>query len=151
MRRVNEYMNKKSVMQVMKEGIFVTLGSLAALAIVFILYFLFFMLFETFANQNGSYDFVSWLRVGYGIVCNVLCIFIYRTHISDLLKAGILTGSLAAFMTATGVQIYETPVISGLIIFMASAVCVFLLYKAKKEWYHYYAVVISILASLYYL
>lgn len=141
-------MNKKTVM---KEGILVTISSLAALAIVFILYFMLFTLFETVANQDGSYNYVSWLRVGYGIVCMVLCLIIYRTHISDLLKAGILTGSLTAFMAAAGVQIYKTPVIGGLIIFLASAVCIFLLYKTKKKWYHYYAVVISIFAALFYL
>ncbi|MGE5422979.1 MAG: hypothetical protein ACM3QW_06925, partial [Ignavibacteriales bacterium] len=85
------------------------------------------------------------------IVCIVLCIIIYRTRISDLLKAGILTGSLTAFMTAAGVQIYETPVIGGLIIFLASAVCIFLLYKTKMKWYHYYAAAISILAAIIYL
>lgn len=141
-------MNKKTVI---KEGILVTLGSLAALAIVFILYFLLFMLFETFANLNGSYGFVSWLRVGYAIACMVLCLIIYRTHISDLLKAGILTGSLTAFMTAFGVQLYKIPVIAGMIISLVYVVCLFLLYKTKKKWYHYYAVAISILAAIIYL
>lgn len=142
-------MNKKSEM--IKEGILVTIGSFVALAIAFILYFLIFMLFETMENQDGSYGFVSPVRVGYGIIWIVLCLIIYRTRIYDWLKASILAGSLTTFMVGIGVQLNETPIIVGLIMFLVSAIGVFLLSKMKKKWYHYYAIVISIVATLFYL
>ena len=142
-------MNKKFDM--IKEGILVTLGSFVALAISFMLYFLIFMLFETMANQDGSYGIVSSVRVGYGILWIVLCLIIYRTKIYDWLKASILTGSLTTFMVGIGVQLYETPIIVGFIIFFVAAMGVFLLRKMKKKWYHYYAIVISIIAALFYL
>lgn len=59
-------MSKKS--RIIKEGMIVTLASFFALAAVFMLYYLIFMFFETVADQDGSYGFVSILRVGYGII-----------------------------------------------------------------------------------
>ncbi len=142
-------MNKKAEM--IKEGIFVTVGSFVALAAAFILYFFIFMLFETIANQDGSYGFVSPVRVGYGIIWIVLCLIIYRTRIYDWLKACMLTGSFTTFMAGIGVQLFKTPIIVGLIMFLVAATGVFLLRKMKKKWYHYYAIVISIIAALFYL
>jgi len=142
-------MNKKSEM--LKEGIIVTIGSFITLAIAFGLYFLIFVLFETMANQDGSYGFVSPLRVGYGIIWIIICLIIYCTRIYDWLKASILTGSLATFMVGIGVQLFEKPIIVGLVMLVVAAICVFLLRKMKKKWYHYYAVLISIIATLFYL
>ncbi|MFZ2673630.1 MAG: hypothetical protein WAX71_09330, partial [Trichococcus flocculiformis] len=85
-------MNKKS--GIIKEGLLVTIASLLTLAVAFMLYFLIFMVFESFANQDGSYGFVSQLRVGYGIIWLGLCLIVYRTTIYDWLKAGVLTASL---------------------------------------------------------
>ncbi|MGD9676939.1 MAG: hypothetical protein AB7V16_01055 [Vulcanibacillus sp.] len=142
-------MNKKSEM--IKEGILVTIGSFVALAVAFMLYFLIFMLFETMANQDGSYGFVSPVRVGYGIIWIIFCFIIYRTRIYDWLKASMLTGSLTTFMVGIGVQLFQTPIIVGLIMFLVAAIGVFLLRRMKKKWYHYYAIVISIIAALFYL
>mgnify|MGYP000023888988 CR=1 FL=1 len=142
-------MNKKS--KIIKEGILVTIGSFVALAIAFMLYFLIFMFFETMANQDGSFGFVSPVRIGYGIIWIVLCLIIYRTRIYDWLKASILTGSLTTFIVGIGVQLFRTPIIVGLVMFLVAAIGVFLLRKMKKKWYHYYAIVISIVAALFYL
>lgn len=142
-------MNNKG--EIIKDGLLVTLGSFGALAISFMLYFLLFMLFETVANQNGSYSFVSPVRVGYGVLWLILCLIIYRTRIYDWLKASMLAGSLTTFMVGTGVQLYRTPVIDGLVMLLIAAISVFPLRKMKKKWYHYYAIIISIVAALFYL
>ncbi|WP_434351425.1 hypothetical protein [Trichococcus flocculiformis] len=142
-------MNKKS--GVIKEGILVTIASLLTLAVAFMLYFLIFMIFETVANQDGSYGFVSLLRVGYGIIWLGLCLIVYRTTINDLLKASVLAASLTTFMVGIGVQMYESPIVVGLILLLVAATSVFLLHKTKQKWYHYYAVVIAIIAALFYL
>lgn len=142
-------MNKKTEM--IKEGLLVTLGSFVASAIAFLLYFLIFRLFQAMANHDGSFGFVSWIRVGYGIIWIVFCFIIYRTKIHDWLKASILSASLTAFIVAIGVQSYRTPIIAYLVMFLAAAIGVFLLYKMKKKWYHYYAIALSIIAALFYL
>lgn len=142
-------MNKKS--ETFKEGILVTIGSFAALAIAFMFYFLIFMLFETTANQDGSYSFVSWMRIGYGIIWIVLCLIIYRTRIPEWIKASILAGSLTTFMVGSGVQLFETPIIVGVVMLLVAAAAAFLLRKMNKKWYHYYAIAISIIVALFYL
>lgn len=142
-------MNKKS--EIIKDGVLVTAGGLIVMAAAFMLYFLIFMLFETIANKDGSYSFVSWVRVGYGVIWIILCLIIYHTGIPERIKAGILAGSLTTFMAGIGVQLYKTPVIVGLVIFLIAGTAFFLLFKLKKKWYHYYAVVISIIAALFYL
>lgn len=142
-------MSKKS--RIIKEGIFVTIVSLLTLAVAFMLYFLIFMVFESIANQDGSYGFVSQLRVGYGIIWLGLCLLVYRTTIYDWLKASVLTASLTTFMVGIGVQLYESPIIVGLVLFLVAATSVFLLHKMNKKWYHYYAIAISIIAALFYL
>jgi len=147
--RAEGHMDKNSEM--IKEGILVTLGSLVALAVAFMFYFAIFMLFETMANQDGSYGFVSPVRVGYGIIWIILCLIIYRTRMYDWLKASMLTGSLTTFMVGIGVQLHKTPIIVGLFMLLVAATSVFLLRKMKKKWYHYYAIIISIIAVLYYL
>ncbi len=142
-------MNKKSEM--IKDGILVTIGSFIAVVVAFMVYFLVFMLFETMANKDASYNFVSSLRIGYGIVWIVLCFITYRTRVPEWLKASILAGSLTTFMAGIGVQLNKTPIVIGLIMFLVSAISIFLLYKMKKKWYHYYAIAISIIAALFYL
>ena len=142
-------MNKKS--GVIKEGILVTIASLLTLAVAFMLYFLIFMIFETVANQDGSYGFVSLLRVGYGIIWLGLCLIAYRTTVYDWFKASVLTASLTTFMVGIGVQLYESPIAVGAVLFLVAATSVFLLHKTKQKWYHYYAVALSIIAALFYL
>jgi len=142
-------MKEKS--KVIKEGILVTTASFLALAVAFVLYFLIFMVFENVTNQDGSYGFVSQLRVGYGIIWLGLGLIVYRTAIYDWLKASVLTASLTTFMVGIGVQLYESPIVAGLVLLLVAATSVFLLHKTKQKWYHYYAVVISIIAALFYL
>ena len=142
-------MNKKS--GIIKEGKLVTIASLLILAVAFMLYFLIFMVFESIANQDGSYGFVSSLRVGYGILWLGLCLIVYRTTLSDWLKASVLTASLTTFMVGIGVQLYESPIVVGLVLFLVAATSVFLLHKMNQKWYHYYAITIAIIAALFYL
>ena len=142
-------MTKKSA--IIKEGILVTIASFLTLAVAFMLYFMIFMIFESIANQDGSYGFVSSLRVGYGILWLGLCLIVYRTTLSDWLKASVLTASLATFMVGIGVQLYESPIAVGAVLFLVASISVFLLHKMKQKWYHYYAVAISIIAALFYL
>ena len=142
-------MSKKS--GIIKEGMIVTIASLLTLAVAFMLYFMIFMIFESIVNQDGSYGFVSSLRVGYGTIWLGLCLIVYRTTIYDWLKSGVLTASLTTFMVGIGVQLYESPIAVGLVLLLVASISVFLLHKMKQKCYHYYAVALSILAALFYL
>lgn len=142
-------MNKKS--ETVKEGLIVTAGSLIGLISVFVLYYLLFMFFESFIDREKTYNFVPALRLGYGILWIPSCIILYRSGMHDLLKAIFLAVSLTAFMAGTGVQLYQYPFVIGLMILLAAAISVFLLYKMKKRWYHYYAAGIAVAAALFYL
>lgn len=141
----------KKKYDILKHALLVTIGSLLILVFAFILYYLVFMILETVANRDGSYNYVSTLRIGYGIVWIAAGIIIYRTKIYDWLKACILTGSLGAFMIGTGVVLFEKPILVGIIMFLVSSTSIFVLFKVKKKWYHYYAVALALCAALYYL
>lgn len=142
-------MNKKS--EIIKDVILVTLSSIITIVLAFILYFLLFMIFENMGNKDGSYNFVSLLRVGNGIIWMVFCLIMYRIRIPDWIKAGILTSSLTAFMIGIGVQFFEMPLIAGLIVLITVSAAIYMLRKMNKKWYHYYAIMISIIAALFYL
>ena len=75
----------------------------------------------------------------------------YRTRIPEWIKASILAGSLTTFMAGIGVQLYESPIIAGLSALLAVGAAIYMLHKMNKKWYHYYAIAISIIASLFYL
>ena len=76
---------------------------------------------------------------------------VYRTTIYDWLKASVLTASLTTFMVGIGVQLYESPIVVGLVLFLVAATSAFLLHRTNQKWYHYYAIAISIIAALFYL
>ena len=95
--------------------------------------------------------FVKFLLIATNAHGFVLCLIIYRTRIYDWLKASILTASLTTFMVGIGVQIYETPIVIGLVMLFVSAIVVLLLHRMKKKWYHYYVLIISVAAALFYL
>ena len=66
-------------------------------------------------------------------------------------KGHYLAGSLTSFLVAVGVLLYETPLITGLMIILVAAAALLLLRKMNKKWYHYYAVILSIGSALFYL
>gem|GEM_PF-6488732 len=62
-----------------------------------------------------------------------------------------MTGSLTAFMIGIGVQFFEMPLIAGLIVLITVSAAIYMLRKMNKKWYHYYEIMISIIAALFYL
>ena len=62
-----------------------------------------------------------------------------------------MAASLTTFMVGIGVQLYESPIVVGLVLFLVAATSVFLLHKMNQKWYHYYAIAIAIIAALFYL
>lgn len=137
--------------QIFKEGLYVTLGSLLAMVVAFGGYFLLFMLIARVFSQSGSYYFVAWLRMGYGILWLLFGAFFYKMHGPDWLKASLLAAALTTFFASSGVQFFANPLLAGLILVLTASIVVFLLYRARQPWYHYYAVALALLAAWFYL
>lgn len=135
-------MKNKSL--IFKQWLIVTFGSILMSSVAFMIYFMLFAFFERFGNSGGQYGFVSILRVGYGIFCMALCTGIYFTKMVDLFKACFLTAGMASLLIAVSVQLYFAPwifiILSAFVILMG----LFMLFKLKKKWYHYYAILLVI-------
>ncbi len=137
--------------QIIKDGLFVTIGGLVAMAIAFLVYLLLFTLFETFMNQDGLYTFVSYLRIVYGMIAIMVCVLIYQTKWKGQIKASILAGSLTTCMASIGVQLYDKPLFIIILLSVLTIIALILLYFHKKPWYHYYALVMTLVAALLYI
>lgn len=134
-----------------KDGVFVTIGSLITWIVAFGGYFLLFMLLERRGTQPGSYGFVSWLRMGYGMLWILLCVAAYRSSLPEWFKASVLAGAITTFIASFGVQLHASLFIIGFLIALVAVIAVLLLHKMHKKWYHYYAVLLSMAAGVFYL
>ncbi|WP_125137828.1 hypothetical protein [Petrocella atlantisensis] len=142
-------MNKKT--EIIKDGVLVTMGSFLILVVAFMLYYVLFMIFSTMTNKDTTYSFVASLRIGYGIIWMIFCFIIYKTSLPEWFKASILVGSLTTFMAGIGVQSYRTPIVINLVLLIISAAGMVLLIKTKMKWHHYYALVLSVMATIFYM
>jgi len=126
---------------IIKQGIQVTITSILLLGFAFLVYFLLFRLFE---DNRTTYGFVSFLRVGYGVLWLILCILFYLTHFKDWLKACFLNVGVSVFLISISVQLYDKPFIGLVISLCTYMICLFLLFRFKMKWYHYYALFLSL-------
>lgn len=134
--------------EMIKKGLLVTFGGLLLLVVSF---FLYLFIFRVLGSPDGAYNFVAPLRVGYGVIWLVAVILIYRSNVADWVKAVFLAGGLGTFMITEGVQLYRWPVLQ---IGAAAAVIlgsIYLLYRSKKKWYHYFAVILATSGLLFYM
>lgn len=127
--------------KIVKQGILVTLTSIFMLGFAFVIYFLLFRLFE---DSRSTYGYVSFLRVGYGLLWLIICGLIYLTHIYDWLKACFLNVGISVFLISISVQLYDKPLIGLLISGSIFIVCLFILIRFKMKWYHFYALLLSL-------
>lgn len=141
---------KEFIFQKIKEGLLVTFGSILALVSSFLFYYLLFLFFEQIIDREHSYHFVSFLRMGYGIVWMLIGIILLCSKLKNWMKACMVTGSLTTLMVTIGAEFYQTPIIPILIAIFLTILILFLLYKQKKQWYYYYCLGISILSFLLY-
>ena len=130
--------------QILKQWLSVTFVSVLLLGASFLVYFMLFAFFERLGNSDGQYGFVSILRVGYGIFLMALCVCLYFTKMLDWLKACFLTVGMSAFLIAISVQLYYAPWIFITLAAFVILMGLFILFKLKKKWYHYYAILLVI-------
>ena len=127
----------------------ITAGGLLALAICYLLFLLINNLGDSlFFSTNPQSAPVFIIRRVYAGVLLVLYLVLFRTKLSDLVKAAILVGPLGFLTTTAILTFYQTPVWAAAVIAVITVFSVSLLYIKKKPWFYYYAVAITILASV---
>ncbi|MDD3027248.1 MAG: hypothetical protein PHI41_04255 [Erysipelotrichaceae bacterium] len=141
----------KNISIIIKNGLIVTGGSLVSLAVAYGIYVFLFLTVREMAIQAGTFDLISKVRIIYGISAILICALIYRTRLIGWIKASVLAGALATMMISIGVQMYEFKPFFFAIMILAVGLSVYLIHRMDLPWYHYYAILISILATLFYL
>jgi len=134
--------------EMIKKDLLVTFGGMLLLVVSF---FLYLFIFRVLGSPDGAYNFVAPLRVGYGVIWLVAVILIYRSNVADWVKAVFLAGGLGTFMITEGVQLYRWPVLqigAAAVVILGS---IYLLYRSKKKWYHYFAVILATSGLLFYM
>ncbi len=136
-----------------KQAVLVSIGSLVIMGLSFSLYVVLFRIMERLLFNPGgdlNHNFVSPLRMGYGLIWILLVLLLYRTRLPDWLKAVFLAGGLASLGAAFGVQAYQYPVLVIGLILSVLVVTVLLLRHRKSAWYHYFAAILATAASFLY-
>ena len=127
----------------------ITAGGLLALGICYLLFLLIYNAVESsfFAANPTALPAFLICRI-YALALLVLYLVVSRAKISDLLKSTILVGPLGFLTTTAILSFYEKPACAAAVTVLIAAVSVFLVYRGKKPWFYYYAISITVIASV---
>ena len=120
-------------------------GGLLALGICYLFFLLINNLGESlffFTTPTAMPVFI--VRRVYAMLLMILYLVLFRTRMSDLLKATILVGPLGFLTTTAILTYYEKPVWAIAITVVIAVISAFLLYISKKSWFYYYAIAITV-------
>ena len=127
----------------------IPIGGLLALGICYLLFLLINNLMDSlFFSTNPQSAPVFIIRRIYAFLLLVVNLVLFRTKISDLLKAAILVGPLGFLTTTAILSFYQKPAWAIANTFVITAVSAFLVYKIKKPWFYYYAIAITVVVSV---
>ena len=127
----------------------ITAGGLLALGICYLLFLLIYNAVESsFFAANPTALPAFLIRRIYALALLVLYLVVSRAKISDLLKSTILVGPLGFLTTTAILSFYEKPAWAAAVTVLIAAVSVFLVYRGKKPWFYYYAISITVIASV---
>jgi len=131
--------------------VIIPFGGLLVLALCYIGYFAVYMLIESvfFPNAPTSVP-AGIIRNSYTVVLLLLYFALFRTKISDLIKAIIFIGPMTMLIIAVILAFYLTPVVAAVSTAAIAVCCLFLLYRYKKPWIYYYAAAISVVVGIAY-
>ncbi|HOZ38551.1 MAG TPA: hypothetical protein PLH64_07390 [Anaerolineaceae bacterium] len=142
-------MKKEGVRSTLLPLLVIPIGGLLALGICYLIFLLINNLGESLLfSTNPTAMPVFIIRRVYALVLLVVYLVLFRTKISDLLKATILVGPLGFFLTTAILTYYEKPMLAIVAILVIAAVSTFLLYRMKKPWFYYYAIAITVVVSV---
>ena len=127
----------------------IPIGGLLALGICYLIFLLINNLGESlFFSTNPTEMPVFIVRRVYAMLLMILYLVLFRTKISDTLKAAILVGPLGFLTTTAILTYYEKPVWAIAITVVIAVISAFLLYISKKSWFYYYAIAITVVVSV---
>ena len=127
----------------------VTTGGILALGICYLLFLLINNLGESmFFSTNIQSAPVFIIRRVFAVVLLVLYIALFRTKVSELVKATILVGPLGFLTTTAILTFYQKPAWAIVVTVVIAAISAFLVNKSKKPWFYYYAIAITVLVSI---
>lgn len=142
-------MKKEGFSSTLLPVLIITAGGLLALGICYLLFLLIYNAVEFsffVANPTAVPAFI--IRRIYALTLLVLYLVISRAKISELLKSTILVGPLGFLTTTAILSFYEKPACAAAVTVLIAAVSVFLVYRGKKPWFYYYAISITVIASV---
>ena len=144
-------MTKNRSLSIALRLVVILLGGLLMMALTFLVFALLYNLLETLFYPNAPTSFpASPLRMTFALVLVTLYLLLLRTRLSDLFKAILLTGPLAAVIIAVGHALYETPWLSIPAMCAVAVICGLLLYRFAKPWVYYYAGAVAAVVALVY-
>lgn len=127
----------------------ITAGGILALGICYLLFLLINNLGESmFFSTNIQSAPVFIIRRVFAVVLLVLYIALFRTKVSELVKATILVGPLGFLTTTAILTFYQKPAWAIAVTVIIAAISAFLVFKSKKPWFYYYAIAITVLVSI---
>ena len=127
----------------------ITTGGILALGICYLLFLLITNLGESlFFSVTPVAMPIFIVRRVFALVLLILYLVLFRTKISDILKATILVGPMGFLMTTAILTFYQQPAWAIVATAVITAASAFLIYINKKPWFYYYAVAITVLVSV---
>lgn len=124
-------------------------GGLLALGICYLVFLLINNLGQSlFFSTTPTAMPVFIIRRVYALLLLVPYLVLFRTKISDILKATILVGPLGFLLTTAILTFYQKPAWAIVVTVVIAAISAFLLYISKKPWFYYYAIAITVLVSV---
>ena len=127
----------------------ITAGGLVALGLCYLLFLLITNLGESlFFSATPTAMPIFIVRRVFTLVLLILYLVLFRTKLSDLVKATLLVGPLGFLTTTTILTFYQKPMLAVVAIVVIAAASTFLLHRIKKPWLYYYAVAITVLVSV---
>lgn len=146
-----EKVNKSRFRSIVIPLMMVSFGGLVMMALTWLVYALYFNSLESLFYADDPLAFPAGLvRQTYAILLVLLYLALLRTRLPDLIKAILITGPLSTVIITVGFVFYEKPVVSVVVMVAVAAVCAILLYRFRRPWLYYYAVVIATLVALAY-
>ncbi len=127
----------------------IPIGGVLALGICYLLFLLSNNLIELlYVSTDPGAAPVYIIRRVFALLLLVLYLALLRTKVPDLVKATTLVGPLG-FLTSTAIlTFYQKTVWAVAVTVAIAAVSAFLIFRSKKPWFYYYAVAITVLASI---